>query len=249
MDRMTPGCSFELPAHGVHVWTLDSGASQAMAARFLPVLAPDEKERAARFRFDRLRQSFVVPRGVLRCLLARYVDLPPAGIRFEYGAKGKPALASAARIEFNATHSGGLAMFAFAMGCRVGIDVELMRPMAGAQDIAGRFFCPEEAAEIGSLPPAERERAFFRCWTRKEAYIKAIGDGLSASLDGFRVTLHPDQPARLLHIAHDVDAGRAWTLDDLGPPSGYLAALAYRDRPRPVSTFAIDDPARLLDAP
>jgi 4'-phosphopantetheinyl transferase len=248
MDRMTPGRSFELPMHDVHVWTLDSGASEAMAARFLPILAPDEKERAARFRFDRLQHSFVVTRGVLRCLLACYVDVPPGGIRFAYGAKGKPALASAAGIEFNATHSGGFAMFAFAIGCRVGVDVELMRPMAGAADIAERFFCPEEAAEIGSLPLGERERAFFRCWTRKEAYIKAIGDGLSAPLDGFRVTLRPGEPARLVHIAHDTDAAQAWTLDDLGPAAGYMAALAYRDRRRSLSTFPIHDPARLLDA-
>jgi len=246
---MIAGCSFELPAHGVHVWTLDGGASEALAARFAPVLSPDEMERAARFRFDRLRHAFAVTRGVLRCLLARYAGLGPAELRFACGPKGKPALAPAAGIEFNATHSGGSALFAFATGCPVGIDLELLRPMAGAQDIAARFFCPEEAAEIGSLPPAERDRAFFRCWTRKEAYIKAIGDGLSAPLDGFRVTLRPNEPARLLHIAHDTDAAAAWTLDDLSPAAGYLAALAYRDRPRSVSTFAIDDPARLLDAP
>jgi 4'-phosphopantetheinyl transferase len=220
-----------------------------MAARFDPVLATDEKERARRFRFDHLRQSFVITRGVLRCLLARYVGLDPAELRFACGPKGKPALASAAGIEFNATHSGGSALFAFATGCQVGIDLELMRPIAGAQDLADRFFCPEEAAEIRSLPPGERERAFFRCWTRKEAYIKAIGDGLSAPLDGFRVALRPGEAARLVHIAHDTDAAAAWTLDDLGPAAGYLAALAYRDRRRSVSTFALDDPARLLDAP
>ena len=124
-----------------------------------------------------------------------------------------------------------------------------MRPTAGAQDIADRFFCPEEAAEIRSLPPSERERAFFRCWTRKEAYIKAIGDGLSAALNGFRVTVQPGEPARLVHIAHDTVVAQAWTLDDLTPSADFLAALAYRDRPRSVSTFLIDDPARLLNAP
>lgn len=243
------GCSFELSTNDVHVWTLDSGASEAMADRFAPVLAADEKERAARFRLDRLRHSFVITRGVLRCLLARYANLHPAGIRFACGPKGKPALASAAGIEFNATHSGGSALFAFAKGCHVGVDLELMRPITGAQDIAERFFCPEEAAEIGSLPPAERERAFFRCWTRKEAYLKAVGDGLSAPLNGFRVTLRPGEPARVVHIAHDTYAAQAWTLDDLGPAAGYLAALAYRDRRRSVSTFAINEPARLLDSP
>ncbi len=241
--------SFELRAHEVHVWTLDGSASKVAAARFDPLLSPDEKERAMRFRFDHLRHSFVVTRGVLRCLLARYLNLHPAEIRFAYGEKGKPALASAADIEFNATHSHGSALFAFAKGCRVGVDLEAVRPTAGAQDIADRFFCPEEAAEIRSLPPGERERAFFRCWTRKEAYIKAIGDGLSAALDGFRVTVQPGEPARLVHIAQDTVAAQAWTLDDLAPSAEFAAALAYRDRRRSLSTFAIDDAARLLDAP
>jgi 4'-phosphopantetheinyl transferase len=245
---MMAGCSFEMRAHDVHVWTLHTSASEAIAARFDPVLAPDERERAMRLRFEHLRHSFVITRGVLRCLLARYMSLHPAAIRFKYGSKGKPALASAAGIEFNATHSGGSALFAFAMGCRVGVDLELMRPIAGSQDIADRFFCPEEAEEIRSLPPSQRDRAFFRCWTRKEAYIKAIGDGLSAPLNGFRVTLRAEEPARLVHIGHDTDAGQAWTLHDLGSDADYAAALAYRDRRRSLSSFPIDDPAEFLGA-
>lgn len=243
---MTADRSFELRAHDVHVWTLGATASEAAAARFDPILASDERERAMRFRFDHLRHSYIVTRGVLRCLLARYANLHPSEMRFAYGSKGKPALALAAGIEFNATHSHGSALFAFARGCSVGVDLEAVRPIAGAQDIADRFFCPEEAAEIRSLPPSERERAFFRCWTRKEAYIKAIGDGLSAALDGFRVTLRPGDPARLLHIAQDTGAAQAWTLDDLTPAADFAAALAYRDRRRPLSSFPIDDPVQLL---
>jgi 4'-phosphopantetheinyl transferase len=246
---MTAGCSFDLGARDVHIWTLDGGASKAAAARFEPLLTRDEKERAMRFRFDHLRHSFVVTRGVLRCLLGRYLKLHPAEIRFAYGAKGKPALEPAAGIEFNATHSHGSALFAFAKGCRVGVDLEAVRPMAGAQDIADRFFCREEAAEIRALQPGERERAFFRCWTRKEAYIKSIGDGLSAALDGFRVTLRAGEPARFVHIGQDTGAAQAWTLDDLTPAADFAAALAYRDRRRSLSYFPIDDCTRLLDAP
>lgn len=240
------GCSFELSGRAVHVWTLRTGASDAVVAKFEPLLVPDEKERAARFHFDHLRRSFVVTRGALRCLLGRYLGVHPAGIRFQYGSKGKPALAPASNVEFNLTHCGGLAAFAFTVGCPIGVDLERIRPIAEAQDIAGRFFCPEESAEILSLPPSECERAFFRCWTRKEAYIKAIGDGLSAPLDEFRVTVQPNQPAQFIHLAHDTDAAKAWTLHDLCLASDHAAALAYRDRERALSVFPIVDPAEFI---
>lgn len=247
--QMIAGCSFELSGRDVHVWILRTGASDAVAAKFEPVLVSDERDRAARFRFDHLRQSFVITRGALRCLLGRYLGLDPASIRFNYGSKGKPALAATAGIEFNMTHSGGLAAFAFTVGCQIGVDLEQIRPLTETQDIANRFFCSEEAAEIMSLPPSERERAFFCCWTRKEAYIKAIGDGLSAPLDEFRVTLQPNEPAQFIHLAHDTNAAKAWTLHDLCLASDYAAALAYRDRQRSLSVFPIVDPAEFIGIP
>jgi 4'-phosphopantetheinyl transferase len=246
---MIAGRPFDLSGRDVHVWTLRTGASDDVAAKFEPVLVRGERDRAAGFRFDHLRRSFVIARGALRCLLGRYLDLDPASIRFNYGSKGKPAVASAAGIEFNATHSGGLAAFAFTVGCQIGVDLEQIRPLTEMQHIADRFFCPEEAAEIRSLPPSERERAFFCCWTRKEAYIKAIGDGLSAPLDKFRVTLQPNEAARFIHLAHDIIAAKAWTLHDLCLASVYAAALAYRDRQRSLSVFPIVDPAGLIGIP
>jgi 4'-phosphopantetheinyl transferase len=242
---MIPDCSFEFSGREVHVWTLHIEASHAVATTFEPVLSADEKDRAAHFRFDHLRHSFVTVRGALRYLLGRYLDLHPARILFNYGLKGKPALASDASIEFNLTHSGDMAAFAFTVGCQIGVDVEQIRPLTEAQDIANRYFCSEESAEMMSLPPNERERAFFFCWTRKEAYIKAIGDGLSAPLHEFRVTLQPNEPARLIHLAHDKEAARAWTLHDLRLDSNYAAALAYRDRQRPLSIIPIVDPREL----
>src|SRR5471030_1076578 len=244
--RKEAACSFDLCGRDVHVWTLRTGGSGAVAAKFEPVLAPVERAHAKRFRFDHLRHSFVITRGALRYLLGRYLDLHPSIIRFGFGPKGKPALASAAGIEFNATHSGGLAVFAFTVGRQIGVDLEQIRPLTGTQHIADRFFCPEEAADIVSLPPSERERDFFCCWTRKEAYVKAIGDGLSAPLDEFRVTVHPNEPARMIHLAHDKNAAKAWTLHDLSLASGYAAALAYRDRQRSVFVFPIRDAIETL---
>ncbi len=116
-------------------------------------------------------------------------------------------------------------------------------------NIADHFFCPEEAAELQSLTASERTRAFFTCWTRKEAYIKAIGDGVSAPLDSFRVTLRPNQPARFIHLGHDTTAAAAWTLHDLRFDPNYAAALAYRDLARPVIVFPVMDPAELMMLP
>ena len=246
MGQMLAGSSFELSGRDVHVWTLRTGPSNAVAAKFEPVLAPDEKRRAERFRFDYLRHSFIITRGVLRCMLGRYLNLHPASIQFNYGSKGKPALASAVGIEFNETHSSGLAVFAFTIGCQIGIDIEQIRPLTEMQQIANHFFCSEEAAEIMLLPPNKRVRAFFCCWTRKEAYIKATGDGLSVPLDEFRVSLRPNEPARFIHLAHDENAATAWSLHDLCLASNYAAALAYDDRPRPISVFRVIDPAELI---
>jgi 4'-phosphopantetheinyl transferase len=208
-------CSFDLSGRIIHVWPVLNEAPSSVAERFQPYLSPDEKGRAARFRFEHLRNSFVVTHGVLRILLGRYLHISPAGILFKYGSKGKPRIAGSAGIDFNMSHSDGLAVFAFTAGCEVGVDVERIRPLPDMQSIADRFFCSEEAAELMSLAANQREHGFYLCWSRKEAYIKAIGDGLSAPLDSFRVTLQPCQPARFIHLANDTSASKAWSLHDL----------------------------------
>jgi 4'-phosphopantetheinyl transferase len=249
MDPGMADYSFELDTRNVHVWSIRTEASEAVAAAFERILAPDERDRAARFRFDHLRHSFVLAHGALRILLGRYLNASPAGIQFNYGLRGKPTLAPLALIDFNMSHSGDLVVFAFTRGCEIGVDLEQIHSIQDMQDIADRFFCHEEAAELMSLPVNQRERAFFLCWTRKEAYIKAIGDGLSAPLNGFRVTMQPTQPVRFIHIAHDTNAAKDWTLQDLQLASNYVAALAYRGWPRKVAVSPIMDPAELLSIP
>jgi 4'-phosphopantetheinyl transferase len=222
-------------------------ASEATASRFATLLTPDEKLRADRFRLAHLRTSFVIARGALRTILALHLGTAPALLRFAYGPHGKPELAPHSSLCFNASHSGHLAVFAVTLGCDLGIDLEQLRPVKNMQQVANRFFCSEEAAEFISLPDSERQRAFFLCWTRKEAYIKATGEGLSAALDSFRVTLLPSQPAAILHIGGSIEAARHWTLHPLEPAPGYLATLAYCDRARPLTLHAIADPVALLD--
>lgn len=243
------GYQFDLPDRAVHVWRVRTQAPSAVAERLELLLGDDEKSCAAQFRFDRLRESFVIARGVLRILLGHYLKASPISIQFKYGSRGKPALAAPARMDFNMSHSGGLAVFAVAASCEIGVDLEQIRPLQDMQSIADRFFCSEEAAELRSLPANQRERGFYLCWTRKEAYIKAIGDGLSAPLDGFCVSLQPSQAARFVHIAHDTSAAEAWTLHDLQLAPNYAAALAYRGTERPVAVLPISDPVDLLSIP
>jgi 4'-phosphopantetheinyl transferase len=238
---------YELSGRAVHVWPVSIYGEDSVVKRFQGFLASDEMDRAERFRFAHLRWSFILTRGALRILLGRYMNAAPRDIQFSYGSKGKPALRADHRLQFNASHSGDVALFAFTMDCEIGVDVEAIRPMPDMEDVAKRFFCAEETAELMSLPPDQREQGFFLCWTRKEAYIKATGDGLSTPLDAFRVTLLPGAAAGMIHLERNLIAAQAWTLQDLSPAPGYAAALAYRDSPRPLETFPIFNPKQLLD--
>jgi 4'-phosphopantetheinyl transferase len=226
----------------VHVWlaALDSLRAWKLHGH----LSPDEVARADRFRFPRDRQRFVAARGLLRELLGRYLEADPAGLRFAYGPRGKPALADGAgsdRLHFNVSHSGGLALLAFARGRDLGIDLELERPVPEAESIAERYFSPREGAELRRLSPAERPRAFFRCWTRKEAFIKATGDGLSRPLDAFDVTLAPREPARLLRVEGEPEETARWWMEGLEPAEGFAGALAVEGRPARLACWKWDD--------
>lgn len=240
-------CRIQLTGKSIHVWPILLRTSDVVLELFGSFLAPDERERVSRFRFDHLRHSFVLTRGTLRVLVGGYLNLHPADVCFKYGPNGKPALAMNDAIDFNLSHSGEMALFAFTTNCELGIDVEQIRSIPDMQNIADHFFCPEEAAELMLLPTHERELGFFRCWTRKEAYVKATGYGLAKSLNAFRVTLEPDEPARLLHFPDDPSAASDWTLLDIRTSSCFASALAYRDAPRPLSILPIITTSDLLE--
>ena len=239
--------AFELSGRDIQVFPVSIQAPVRVVDQFRSLLSSDEAARAARFRFEHLQHSFILARGALRILLGRYLNTPPRDLEFRYGAKGKPALAGSASLQFNASHSGDLALFAFTLDCDLGVDIEAVRPMPDLEDVARRFFSTDEAAELMALSPGQRDQAFFLCWTRKEAYIKATGEGLSAPLDAFRVTLRPGDPARMVHLECDPIAAQAWTLHDLALDTRYAGALAYRDSPRPLETFKVVNPKQLLE--
>jgi 4'-phosphopantetheinyl transferase len=166
----------------------------------------------------------VIARGILRELLAGYTGRQPTEIEFQYGAQGKPALRAedspAPRICFNVSHSHGLSVYAFALDRRLGIDIELIRSDFGGTEIAERYFSPDEVAELNALPPQMRAKAFFLCWTRKEAYLKARGEGLQIPLASFSVSLTPGSREEL----RAQDRGR-WELGAFDPGAGYAGAL------------------------
>lgn len=198
-----------------------------MVQRYASLLSPEEWGRARRFRFERDRRRFTVARGVLRTLLGQYLGIDSRSIEFSYASHGKPFLAgalSAQRLYFNVSHSGELALYAIAREREVGVDIELVHTIDDAQQIAERFFSLAENAALRALPAEVKEEAFFTCWTRKEAYIKALGEGLSLPLHEFDVSLTPGEPARFLG-AVDREHALRWTLRELDPAPGYVAAL------------------------
>ncbi len=244
---MANSFSFVLDESNVYIWPLRTACSQHVTKQFERILTPDEMNRAERFQFSHHRQSYTVVRGALKFLIAGYIGASPAFVRLEYGKRGKPSIREHFGLNFNTSHSGGLAVFAFALNSEIGIDLELIRPLPDMCDLATRFFCREETEELMDVPADQRERAFFLCWTRKEAYIKAVGDGLYLALDSFRVTLHPDAPVAFVHLDHDRFAARAWSLHNVNVAPGYAAAVAYHSPTRIINLQPMLDPALLLE--
>jgi 4'-phosphopantetheinyl transferase len=228
----------------VHVWRVDLQQPAEVQQRLLQTLDEDEKARAGRFHFEKHRRRFVVGRGVLRSLLGRYLDVRAGDVRFVYGPYGKPALDAAheSALRFNASHSHELGVYAFVLDYEAGIDVEYIKEDFATQEIAERFFSKYEVEVLRGLPRDEQAAAFFRCWTRKEAYIKAIGSGLSHPLDQFDVTLAPNEDAALLRDHQDAEAIARWTLHNLEVSDGYVAALAVAGREHKLIQFVAQQP-------
>jgi len=211
----------------VHVWQASVDVIGDCFALLSRCLSPDERGRAGRFRFDRDRRRYIAARGTLRCLLGSYAGLAPTQVQFRYGPHGKPAMAPPFdALRFNIAHAEGLALYAFAIGRDLGIDVERIRPDIAYGQLAERVFSRREIEELRAVPGHLQAAAFFTAWTRKEAYLKARGDGLVVPLDQFDVTLLPGEPAQLLATRPDPAEARRWTLTALDVGEDYQAALA-----------------------
>jgi 4'-phosphopantetheinyl transferase len=215
-------------------WRVDLRQSDDVVGELTSILADDERARAARFVFAEHRRRFIVARGCLRLVLGRCCGLPPVAIEFAYSPHGKPSLPSAATppvVHFNVSHSEDVALIALTTDLPVGVDVEMVRPVPDMDTIAARYFTAAEARAIAAVPAGERTLAFFLCWTRKEAFSKAVGEGLSLSLDRYRVTCTPDDPARIVEIDGSETEAALWSVFDLRPAAGCVGAAVTRGSP------------------
>jgi 4'-phosphopantetheinyl transferase len=230
-DWPAPPERLSLGALDVHVWLAKLDQRKETLQALQGLLSPDERERAERFHFHKHREHFMVARGVLRTILGCYLRVEPSQLRFAYSAYGKPALDEIPdhqTLRFNLSHSRELALYAFTREREIGLDLEYRREDFASEQIAERFFSAREVEMLRALPSKSRTEGFFNCWTRKEAYIKAVGLGLSLQLDRFDVSLSPFEPAALLRISDDEMEAARWSLRDLRPAKGYSAALAVK---------------------
>ena len=225
--RYIPGIfDVTLPENTAHLWRFALDRDPELVRQLFDCLASDERTRAQRFVAERDRTRFTVGRGLLRTILSRYLQQPARDLRFTYGPQGKPSLVDAPEIGFNLAHSGRSGLLAITRGRRIGVDIEEIRPMADAAAIAARFFAPGEAQAIANAPESHQLTTFFAIWTRKEAYMKALGAGLSIPLDSFEVTTAIDLPAALLSCANDPNAPNHWQLQDISQFPTIAATLA-----------------------
>jgi len=228
--RAAPGPSTD-DAIDVVVLSPVAGREDARAATAL--LSDAERQRASRFVFDRDRDRFIVARARLRQLLGARLGTRPESVALVYGAHGKPALApwlADSDLRFNLSHCDDVTLYAFSRGHEIGIDVEAVRVMPDADAIAARFFSHREQQAYRALEPRDRPLGFFQCWTRKEAFVKAIGDGLSYPLDRFDVSLTPGEPAKILRVEDTPGDCCGWRMESLSPAPGFVAAVVIGDR-------------------
>ena len=249
-DQALPACLMPT-SRDVHIWSVNLDGPPVLYTQLHPYLSADEQARAARFHFDHHRHHFVIARGVLRVLLGQYLHQAPADLTFAYSDRGKPRLAKPLldassdkgmdrprnqpqpTLEFNLSHSGGLALYVISCDRPVGIDVEHLRPMPQATQLAERFFSHQEYTQLMQRPPEQRERIFFRGWTRKEAYLKATGEGLaglettgvSMVSDCFAGLYHQPQSQQSQNRATQTSTTAQWWMQDITLDSHHLATV------------------------
>jgi len=223
-----PATKMDIAPQQVHVWRFALEQSDPITVRLRSTLSSDELNRAEQFKFEKLQRRFVIARGALRDILCRYLHCAPVQILFAYEKHGKPKLADEQNeqgLHFNLSHAENLALCAVTLQRMIGVDVEFVRPLADAATIAQRFFAPSESSAFCALPEEKKTAAFFNCWTRKEAFIKAIGEGLSHPLHRFEVSFQEHEPAALLCTRPNPLEARTWKLYDLKPAADYAGAL------------------------
>jgi 4'-phosphopantetheinyl transferase len=226
---LQPPASPSLNWDDVHVWRIPLGLPQRLVADLASLLSCEENSRAEQFLVEEARRRFIVSHGATRRILSRYLDQIPEEIQFVKGGWGKPHLATPAgapAICFSLSHSGELALCAVAEGRDIGVDIEQIRPALAWREIAACYFSAGEKQALRSLAEDQASEAFFRGWTRKEAFSKALGEGVSQRWTQFTVSLQPGAVAELVNCAPEARVEGLFTLCPIAPGSGYVAAIA-----------------------
>ena len=225
----SPPLDLTLDLGEIHVWRVSLAQTESCLQNLQQTLSTDERTKADRFRFPKDRSQFIVSRGALRAILSRYLNISSHILRFDYNPYGKPSLTVAQggnTLRFNLSHSRGMALIAITKNRDIGVDLEGINQNFSCLEIAEKFFSPLENSVLRSLPEHFQATAFFTCWTRKEAYIKAVGKGLSIPLNQFDVSLAPGEPAALLNVEGNPEEASKWSLIQLFPSSDMVAAVA-----------------------
>jgi 4'-phosphopantetheinyl transferase len=220
-----------LADHEVHVWRAQLELPSAQVQRLRGILTDDELHRADRFSFEIDRQRFIAARGILRSILSRYIPIDPGRLRFNYNQYGKPFLApgfSSYPLNFNLSHSESVVLYAITRNMEIGVDLEHVRSDVEYEEIAKHFFSVNEVSILCAIPTEKKPKAFYNCWTRKEAYIKAHGEGLSLPLDSFDVSVASREPPMLSITKAEPQDRSLWAFLDLNPGLGYIGALAVK---------------------
>lgn len=230
----------------VHCWKASLNLDLLPLEGMRQSLSDDELLRAGRYHIPRDESRFIAARGILRSILSRYVNTEAHELSFNYTHHGKPELIQKHNditIRFNVSHSQDVALYAFTLDRKIGVDVELIRPDFAEMEIAERFFSTKEVTEICALPKNSQLNGFFACWTRKEAFVKAMGEGLSLPLDQFEVSVKPGNPARLLDTRWDHSEQSRWSMRELAVYAGYAAAIAVEGHDWKLDCWHWDEPA------
>lgn len=223
--------SKEINSHQIHVWSINvSNVPENFQNSYYGLLSPNERSRVSKLRFLKDQRTFIIARGVLKKLSGYYLNIDPKMVDFEYEKFGKPRYRNNSPIKFNVSHSGNLILIGFTKDYELGVDIEYIKEDFNMMEIARNFFSKQEIRSLERLPTKEKPIGFYRCWTRKEAIIKAIGTGLSFPLDSFAVSLDHDLNALLQTTTWNPSEKKNWTLHSFRPNKKYMAAIAIKTK-------------------
>jgi 4'-phosphopantetheinyl transferase len=247
MMPLTGSIGFDSLSNSVHVWVVRLKGHDTCFDHCQAMLNERELHRASRFHYEHLRRTFTLSHGCLRALLGLYLGVPPPDVEFGYGLRSKPCIAKPVTdLRFNQSDSGDLVAFAFTVGCEIGIDIEEVRPFSDLESVVANVFTPREMVELRGIDSSLQQEAFFATWTRKEAYVKALGDGLFIPTDSFRVTVCPEARAPHVYFDQHPETVRDWQLHSFHPAAGYLGTIAYRGLRRSMHIWPVVEASILL---